>query len=152
MAITYLREGSIRPEVIDLQYLLLNRGGATEATLGQADGIFGPKTKAAVLTFQTNKALIQDGIVGPKTWEVLAALHEWPNNIAGEFLREGDRGDGVKRLQQGMQSKGVYTAALDGIFGPLTKAAVLQFQTPGVSNTNIVGIVGPYTYGGAIGD
>ncbi|MDR9793622.1 peptidoglycan-binding domain-containing protein [Aeribacillus composti] len=32
------------------------------------DGIFGPKTEAAVKAFQKKHGLKQDGIVGPKTW------------------------------------------------------------------------------------
>lgn len=36
------------------------------------DGIFGPKTEAAVTQFQKNRQLEQDGIVGQKTWEKLS--------------------------------------------------------------------------------
>ena len=36
-----------------------------------ADGIFGPKTEAAVRDFQRAQGLAPDGIVGPKTWAAL---------------------------------------------------------------------------------
>ena len=36
-----------------------------------ADGVYGPKTRAAILSFQQSKGLTADGIVGPKT---LAAM------------------------------------------------------------------------------
>jgi len=35
------------------------------------DGDFGPKTEKAIKEFQTKNELKPDGIVGPKTWEVL---------------------------------------------------------------------------------
>jgi peptidoglycan LD-endopeptidase CwlK len=35
------------------------------------DGIFGPKTEAAVKAYQKRKGLTVDGIVGPKTWNML---------------------------------------------------------------------------------
>ena len=36
------------------------------------DGVFGPKTKEAVMAFQAEHNLSVDGIVGPKTWEKLS--------------------------------------------------------------------------------
>lgn len=35
------------------------------------DGIYGPKTKAAVMHFQRTHSLIEDGIVGPRTWAAM---------------------------------------------------------------------------------
>ncbi len=46
---------------------------AAQTLLGiGADGIFGPTTKRAVISFQRSKGLTQDGIVGVNTWAALA--------------------------------------------------------------------------------
>jgi peptidoglycan hydrolase-like protein with peptidoglycan-binding domain len=56
---------------------LLNARGATQIPLW-VDGMFGPKTLAAVRHFQMmrhilKKDMVIDGIVGPQTWEALEA-------------------------------------------------------------------------------
>lgn len=42
-----------------------------EAVGATPDGIFGPKTKAAVIAYQSAHGLVPDGIVGPKTWTMI---------------------------------------------------------------------------------
>ena len=59
-----LRTGSRGDAVRKLQELLNAKG----YTCGSVDGIFGSKTKAAVLAFQKANGLAADGIVGPLTW------------------------------------------------------------------------------------
>ncbi|HEY9726930.1 MAG TPA: N-acetylmuramoyl-L-alanine amidase [Chroococcales cyanobacterium] len=63
----YLREGSTGAKVQELQQLLKAHG----LNPGPIDGAFGAGTKQAVISFQKYKGLDADGIVGPKTWEVL---------------------------------------------------------------------------------
>lgn len=66
---TIMRQGSRGESVKWLQWEL-NRHGANL----ELDGIFGIKTKLAVLLFQKDYKLSQDGIVGPKTIDALKKL------------------------------------------------------------------------------
>jgi peptidoglycan hydrolase-like protein with peptidoglycan-binding domain len=63
-----LKQGSRGHPVPALQYLLRARGH-----LLTVDGIFGPKTEAAVEGFQTTDQIRVDGIVGPLTWRALVS-------------------------------------------------------------------------------
>lgn len=62
-----LKKGKKGKEVIDCQRRL-NELGYAQLTL---DGIYGEHTKDAVERFQEASGLLVDGIVGPKTWQLL---------------------------------------------------------------------------------
>jgi hypothetical protein len=67
-----LRRGSTGPYVVELQQRLNGWIAASRAVPRLAeDGIFGPRTDAAVRAYQRARGLEVDGIVGPKTWAAL---------------------------------------------------------------------------------
>lgn len=82
MAATNLAWGSQGAEVSALQQAL----NAQDYWCGDVDGIFGPKTYAAVTKFQSAKGLAVDGIVGPNT---RAALGQIANTAAATPSRDG---------------------------------------------------------------
>ena len=61
-----LAAGSSGPAVVRLQQALAAAGFSVST-----DGVFGPRTRAAVIAFQASRGLAADGIVGPKTWSAL---------------------------------------------------------------------------------
>ena len=58
-----LKQGSKGTQVIEIQKFLSDQN----YNLGSIDGIFGQKTKQAVINFQATHNLTPDGIIGPKT-------------------------------------------------------------------------------------
>lgn len=55
------------PDVLTAQDLLQQAGYDP----GALDGVFGPRTRAAIISFQNATQLISDGIIGPMTWSAL---------------------------------------------------------------------------------
>ncbi len=78
-----LRMGSIGPAV-ELLQLALNRTGLGEL---ETDGIFGPRTEAALRRFQTREGLVSDGIAGRETHR---ALLPWYTGNLLYRVRKGD--------------------------------------------------------------
>ncbi len=62
-----VRAGSRGTDVTYLQQRLATKG----YSVGAIDGIFGIKTLEAVKAFQADSGLVIDGIVGPKTWNLI---------------------------------------------------------------------------------
>lgn len=64
--------------------------------------------------------------------------------VGEPMVRRGSTGAAVKRLQQALQRAGFDPGTVDGIFGPVTDAAVRSFQ--GAKGLSVDGIVGPLTW------
>ena len=123
------------------------------------DGIFGQNLLKAVLNFQQNFGLIDDGIVGRSTWEKIYAVYETlsdkivpEENIPaypGRTFQQGSSGEEVLRIQRALntistQYPGIPMLVEDGFFGSATTTAVRAFQRQ--FSLTVDGIVGELTW------
>lgn len=115
-----LRVGATGAAVAELQKLLAHWG----TYRGEINGQFNRFVEAAVKRFQFAVFLKDDGIVGPLTWEAL----ETGAPVKMPLLRFGSSGPSVKVVQTVLSEAGFYPGEIDGIFGPITQAAVRLFQ------------------------
>lgn len=133
-----VKNGSNGHPIKTLQYLLRARGHSVAV-----DGAFGPQTEAAVKAFQTSHGLAPNGIVDPITWAALVVE-----------VKKGSHGDAVKGVQEEFQFRNLSGdpnngPQVDGIFGPITDAAVRGFQhalSLDIPAVAVDGIVGPVTW------
>lgn len=144
--------GSTGPKVREIQKVV---------GVGQ-DGVYGPQTQAAVMTWQQNLQIPADGIWGPQTEQATHDLFVFLSNLPAveevapdnaflrslneatkSVLRINSRGGEVKILQVGLNAKG-YPLVGDGVFGPATDSAVRRFQQ--ARGLTVDGIVGPQTW------
>lgn len=71
-------------DVVTLQTWLLDRG----FDVGRLDGIFGPRTEAALAEFQRNVGLPADGIFGPTTLRAIQRLRRAVGGGRADHMRE----------------------------------------------------------------
>lgn len=158
-----LEEGTANLGVRELQYFLAVIAEFDESVPPiEIDGIFGPKTRAAVEAYQRQHGLAADGIVGPLTWDSLYRTYvgivdsqpaEFGPGITllypGSPLQIGDSGRFVSALQEYLNYIGnTYTQIpkvdVDGQFGPATARAASAYQR--LFGINPDGIVGSLTW------
>jgi peptidoglycan hydrolase-like protein with peptidoglycan-binding domain len=140
-----------------------NKVKTIQALVGASqDGVYGPKTQAAVTVWQRNLNIPADGIWGPRTDEATTQFFVWLSSqnhhpasgegdafvaavasAASQILKEGAVGGSVKILQGALNLKG-YALVQDGVFGPATDSAVRRYQRD--HNLRVDGIVGPNTW------
>src|SRR5215211_184982 len=121
-----LRVGSRGPEVSRIQ-----------SQLGiAADGVFGPVTKAAVISFQQRNGLLVDGIVGPQTRGALGGGSTGTGSTSNDSGPKPSRSVTIAVQQE-------LGISADGIFGPQSRAAVKAFQAR--NGLEVDGVVGPAT-------
>ena len=159
---TPLRLGSRGPFVTVIQTELnrISRNYPAIPRIPDVDGIFGPRTEAAVRKFQEVFDLDVDGVVGKSTWYALVRLYTAVLSLSElrsqgqQFyaidwaypsgLQQGARGDKVRHLQYMLSVLSEFIpqipeVAVDGIFGPATRNAVIAAQGYfGIPQTGVV--------------
>jgi hypothetical protein len=105
--------------VASLQKYLSTRGYALAI-----DGVYGPITFAATKRFQMTHKLAGNGIVGPRTWAILAKTAPAPYPL----LSLGSKSSAVNTLRQLLVSRGFHIAKY-GRFDRSLYRAVKTFQT-----------------------
>lgn len=122
--------GSGAPSIRAVQTWLNDNLGAGLAV----DGQDGPKTQAAVKRYQAILGVTQDGVWGPKT----QAAHEkaYPaNHLYGNAW--------VRVIQDKLNRLNYGPLTVDGLDGPITRAAVIKFQRD--NGLQADGVAGPVT-------
>lgn len=127
---TYIRENSSGATVSKVQTELKALGYYS----GKITGNAGPKTVAAIKSFQGKNGLTADGIAGPQTIAKIDAAYEAKggsssgSGSSASGLKLNSKGTDVRNLQQDLTTLGYYWAKITGNFGEKTEAAVKRFQ------------------------
>lgn len=143
-AVSLIMRGSAGAVVAQLQEALAVLGFDPNGV----DGQFGPMTEHAVRTFQDDRSIAADGIVGRQTKGILAKVRDASRSVFvldpdGRNLSRGALGGDVRELQHLLQVMGLDPGPIDGVLGLKTVGAIRTFQEG--AGIGIDGVVGPGT-------
>jgi peptidoglycan hydrolase-like protein with peptidoglycan-binding domain len=125
------------PKVAAVQ-VALKRLGLYNATV---DGVRGPLTRAAIVSFQRRRGLSVDGVVGPRTRSAFGKRGR--PAFGSRTMKNGDRGWDVAAMQYILARRGYPPGAIDAVFGPMTDTALRNFQR--AYGLSADGLAGPIT-------
>lgn len=137
---TTLKKGMKHPDIRLLQEKL-NMLGYYEDE--EFDESFGSKTLDAVLAFQRDSMIEQDGIVGKNTYKMLETKIKQVEIIPEDFvtLKEGDSGETVMKIREKLQDIELLTDEITESFDTALKEAVIKFQAiEGITQTGEVDV------------
>ena len=121
-----LRHGDVGPAVVELRSTLRAIGllNAPETTQD-----FDAAVEQAVRTFQQQRGLITDGLVGPATYAALrGAAYKLGDRPLAFLVSHPLSGDDVTALQERLLGLGYDVGRADGVFGPEAELALRNFQ------------------------
>ena len=149
---------TLKNEIATIQAQLNKKG----CNVGTVDGIAGPATYNAVISFQNKNGLTADGQVGTATWDILfdtvsgGTTHTRILKVTSPLMQ----GDDVKAVQNKLNSLGYNCGTADGYYGNATRTAVISFQSAtwnalfsssststGSSYTRLLKVTSPLMYG-----
>lgn len=157
-----LRRGSSGNDVQFIQTRLnrISKNYPAIPKIATVDGVYTDATVDAVRKFQEIFSMPQTGEVDRSTWYAILRIYagvkslsdldsegipiEDVTNLFQTVLTQGSTGTGVRELQYfltfiSLFDPAVSSAAIDGIFGPATEAAVRSFQREyGLPETGVV--------------
>lgn len=134
LAPSYLRKGEQHPVVMQLQERLMSLGYMDN---DEPTDFYGDATSVAVMHFQRQNGLTQDGICGTETWDKI-----FSSSAPYYKVSKGDEGDDIARIQQRLYELGYIAEAssVTGHFGDETEQAVIKLQSVnGLSQDGAVG-------------
>ena len=153
---TVLQTGSTGSRVQALQEALIELGFLT----GDADGVFGAATQAAVVAMQAANDYPATGVVDanlqahiysgtPKNAKGVKTDVKTLPPIAGVNIYLNDRGQLVRDVQTRLKELGYYTGEITGVYDSKTRSAVTAYQK--ASGLDADGICGQKTQAALLG-
>ncbi|GLW92121.1 N-acetylmuramoyl-L-alanine amidase [Actinokineospora globicatena] len=137
-----LRRGDGGPAVAEIRSTLTALG-----LLPPVNGVvdeFDPAMEHAVRTFQQQRGLITDGLIGPATYRALRdATYQLGGRPLAYLVSAPITGDDVATLQERLLELGYDAGRPNGVFGAQTEAALRNFQRD--YGLTVDGICGPET-------